>query len=70
MLDGENNDAWFVKPFKTLTRRFKPGDPVAEIDLNGPLTLADLEAGGFVEEATEQAPQLKAGAEEAPASRE
>jgi hypothetical protein len=60
----------FTKSFKTLTRRFKPGDSVGAGDLDGPLTLADLEAGGFVQEAAEEVPQLKAGAEEAPASHE
>jgi hypothetical protein len=46
----------FKKPFKTLTRRFASGDAVAEIDLDGPLTLADLEAAGFIEEEAKQEP--------------
>jgi hypothetical protein len=54
----------FTKSFKTLTRRFKPGDSVGAGDLDGPLRLADLEAGGFVELA-EQASQAQI-VEEAP----
>lgn len=37
-----------VKPFKTLDRKFKPGDVVTEADIVGAMTLKDWIAAGFV----------------------
>lgn len=46
-----------VKPFKTLSRKFKIGDPVGADDFrDGPLGLSDWMSLGFIQAAPPESP--------------
>lgn len=50
-----------IKAFKSVNRKFKPGDPVVEsdIDAGSYYTLADWVARGFVKDSSAPAPEAK-----------